>query len=156
MKITEVKIIPVIQFVYVKIVTDEGVYGVGEASLSGRNLAVVEVLEHIKPILLGQDPSRIEFIWQDIFRGTFWRGGPVMQSALAGVDIALWDLNGKALGVPTYKLLGGAARDKVLVYRHCGVKLRNSSWKRVQTCWPTDGRYYGFPLSCRNRTLIQR
>lgn len=122
MKITEVRVIPVIQFVYVKIVTDEGIYGIGEASLSGRNLAVVEALEHLKPLLIGRDPSRIEFIWQDIFRGTFWRGGPVMQSALAGVDIALWDLNGKALGVPTYKLLGGAARDKVLLYRHCGGK----------------------------------
>ena len=122
MKITEVRIIPVIQFVYVKIVTDEGVYGVGEASLSGRNLAVVEALRHIKPLIMGKDPTRIEFIWQDIFRGTFWRGGPVMQSALAGIDIALWDLNGKVLGVPTYRLLGGAARDKVLVYRHCGGK----------------------------------
>lgn len=122
MKITEVRIFPVVQFVYVKIMTDEGVYGIGEASLSGRNLAVVEALEHIKPFLIGQDPTRIEFIWQDIFRGTFWRGGPVLQSALAGIDIALWDLNGKALGVPVYRLLGGAARDRVLVYRHTGGK----------------------------------
>ena len=121
MKITDVKVFPVHQFVYVKIFTDEGVYGIGEASLSGRSLAVVEALEqHIKPLLIGQDATRIEFIWQDIFRGTFWRGGPVLQSALAGVDIALWDLAGKALGVPTYRLLGGAARDKVLVYRHVG------------------------------------
>ena len=121
MKITDVKVFPVHQFIYVKILTDEGVYGIGEASLSGRSLAVVEALEqHIKPLLIGQDATRIEFIWQDIFRGTFWRGGPVLQSALAGVDIALWDLAGKALGVPTYRLLGGAARDKVLVYRHVG------------------------------------
>lgn len=119
MRIVDLKVFPVRQFVYVKLVTDEGLYGVGEASLSGRSLAVVEALErHIKPLLLGQDATRIEFIWQDIFRGTFWRGGPVLQSALAGVDIALWDLAGKALGVPTYRLLGGAARDKVLVYRH--------------------------------------
>jgi galactonate dehydratase len=69
-------------------------------------------------LLIGQDATRIEYIWQDIFRGTFWRGGPVLQSALAGIDIALWDLAGKALGVPTYRLLGGKARDKVLVYRH--------------------------------------
>ena len=119
MKITDVRVYPVNQFVYVKIVTDEGFYGIGEASLSGRSLAVVQALEeHIKPLLIGQDATRIEFIWQDIFRGSFWRGGPVLQSALAGVDIALWDLAGKALGVPTYRLLGGAARDKVLVYRH--------------------------------------
>jgi L-alanine-DL-glutamate epimerase-like enolase superfamily enzyme len=118
MKIKEIRIFPVAQFVYVKIITDEGLYGLGEASLSGRTLAVVEALNTIKPLLIGQDATRIEFIWQDIFRGTFWRGGPVLQSALAGIDIALWDLAGKALGVPTYRLLGGAARDKVLVYRH--------------------------------------
>ena len=121
MKITDLKVFPVGQFIYVKIVTDEGIYGIGEGSLSGRSLAVVGALEHhIKPLLIGQDATRIEHIWQDIFRGTFWRGGPVLQSALAGVDIALWDLAGKALGVPTYRLLGGATRDKVLVYRHTG------------------------------------
>ena len=133
MKITDLKIFPVEQFVYVKIVTDEGVHGVGEASLSGRPLAVVGALEHIKPLLIGQDATRIEHIWQDIFRGTFWRGGPVLQSALAGIDIALWDLAGKALGVPTYRLLGGATRDKVLVYRHSGVErarqLLDEGWK---------------------------
>ena len=93
-------------------------HGLGEASLSGRSLAVIEALQAIKPSLIGQDATRIEFIWQDIFRGTFWRGGPVLQSALAGIDIALWDLSGKALGVPTYRLLGGAARQRVLLYRH--------------------------------------
>ncbi|MFT5090474.1 MAG: L-alanine-DL-glutamate epimerase-like enolase superfamily enzyme [Candidatus Latescibacterota bacterium] len=118
MKITDIRVFPVAQFVYVKIVVDEGLYGLGEASLSGRTLAVVEALNTIKPLLIGQDATRIEFIWQDIFRGSFWRGGPVLQSALAGIDIALWDLAGKALGVPTYRLLGGAARDRVLVYRH--------------------------------------
>jgi len=118
MKISEIKVFPVGEFIYVKISTDRGVYGIGEASLSGRTLAVASALEHIAPLLIGQDATRIEFIWQDIFRGTFWRGGPVLQSALAGIDIALWDLAGKALGVPTYRLLGGAARDKVLAYRH--------------------------------------
>jgi L-alanine-DL-glutamate epimerase-like enolase superfamily enzyme len=119
MRISDLRVYPVRQFVYVKLITDEGLYGIGEASLSGRSLAVVQALEsHLKPLLIGQDATRIEFIWQDIFRGTFWRGGPVLQSALAGIDIALWDLAGKTLGVPTYRLLGGAARDKVLVYRH--------------------------------------
>ena len=121
MKITDLKVFPVNQFVYVKIVTDEGVHGIGEASLSGRSMAVVEALKtHLKPLLIGRDATRIEHIWQDIFRGTFWRGGPVLQSALAGIDIALWDLAGKALGVPTHRLLGGKTRDKVLVYRHVG------------------------------------
>ncbi len=120
MIISDVKVFPVAEFVYVKIVTEAGLYGIGEASLGGRSLAVVGALDHLKPVLVGQDATRIEHIWQDIFRGTFWRGGPVLQSALAGIDIALWDLAGKALGVPTYRLLGGAARDKVLLYRHAG------------------------------------
>ena len=121
MKITELKIFPVRNWVFVKIVTDDGLYGIGEASLSGRNQAVIAALEtNLKPLLLGQDATRIEYIWQDIFRGTFWRGGPVLQSALAGIDIALWDLNAKALGVPVYRLLGGKSRDRVLYYRHVG------------------------------------
>jgi len=120
MKIVAVDIFPVRQFTYVKITTEDGLYGLGEASLSGRNMAVVHAFDHLTPLLLGQDATRIEHIWQDIYRGTFWRGGPVLQSALAGIDIALWDLAGKALGVPTYRLLGGKARDKVLVYRHVG------------------------------------
>lgn len=108
MKITELKVFPVHNWVFVKLETDEGVYGIGEASLGGRNRAVVEALRaHLRPLLIGQDATRIEHIWQDIFRGTFWRGGPVLQSALAGIDIALWDLNGKALGVPVHRLLGG-------------------------------------------------
>ena len=80
MKITDVKVFPVMQYVYVKILTDEGIYGIGEASLHGRCLAVVEALDHIKPLLIGQDPTRIEYIWQDIFRCTFWRGGPVVRT----------------------------------------------------------------------------
>ena len=120
MKISNVKVFPVASFVYVKIETDEGVYGVGEASLSGRSAPVVAAFEHLRPVLIGQDPTRIEHIWQDIFRGTFWRGGPVLQSALAGIDIALWDLNGKRLGAPCYELLGGHTREKVMLYRHVG------------------------------------
>ena len=118
MKISNIKVFSVGSFVFVKIETDEGVHGLGEASLSGRSAAVVAAFEHLEPLLIGQDPTRIEHIWQDIYRGTFWRGGPVLQSALAGIDIALWDLNGKRLGVPCYQLLGGHARDRVLIYRH--------------------------------------
>ncbi len=118
MKITAVDVFPVQQFVYIKISTDNDLYGIGEASLSGRTMSVVHAFDHLRPLLIGQDATRIEHIWQDVFRGTFWRGGPVLQSALAGIDIALWDLAGKALGVPTYRLLGGKARDKVLPYRH--------------------------------------
>ena len=107
MKIDALEVYPVDQFVYVKIRTDAGLYGLGEASLSGRSLAVVAALEHLEPVLVGQDASRIEHIWQDIFRGTFWRGGPVLQSALAGIDIALWDLAGQRRGTSVSRLLGG-------------------------------------------------
>ena len=120
MKIVDLKILPINSDVFVQIVTDEGLTGIGDGSLSGRSQAVVGALEHIREYLIGQDATRIEHIWQDIFRGTFWRGGPVLQSALAGIDIALWDLAGKALGVPTYRLLGGASRDGVMAYRHTG------------------------------------
>ena len=139
MRIAQVKIFPVANFLYVKILTDDGLYGIGEASLSGRTHAVVGAFEHLIPVLIGQDSTRIEHIWQDIFRGTFWRGGPVLQSALAGIDIALWDLNGKALGVPCYRLLGGATRDKVLVYRHAGgdspEELVDNSQRLVEEGW---------------------
>lgn len=139
MKITHITTLPVASFVYVKIHTEDGLYGLGEASLSGRQSAVVGALEQIAPLLIGRDATRIEHIWQDIFRGTFWRGGPVLQSALAGIDIALWDLNGKALGVPVHRLLGGLARNKVLVYRHVGgatpQSLVDSSRKLLDEGW---------------------
>jgi galactonate dehydratase len=143
MRICEIEIFPVRQFVYLKILTDDGLSGLGEASLNGRSLAVVEALNHVRDALVGQDATRIEHLWQKIFRGTFWRGGPVLQSALAGLDIALWDLAGKSLGVPTYRLLGGAARTKALAYCHAGGKnpeeiaadakrLAEQGWKAVR------------------------
>jgi L-alanine-DL-glutamate epimerase-like enolase superfamily enzyme len=106
-------------FVYVKVETDAGVFGVGDGSCSDRDFAVIETIhKHFAPALIGRDPTRIEFIWQDIFRGNFWVAGPIMQSALSGIDMALWDIFGKLTGLPVYRLLGGAARDRVLVYRH--------------------------------------
>lgn len=105
----------------VKIETDEGVYGLGEATLGAGHAepGVVAVLqEHLRPVLLGRDPRRIDFLWQDNFRGHYWVGGPVLQTALSGVDMALWDILGKLAGMPVYQLLGGACRDRVLVYRH--------------------------------------
>ena len=133
MKITDLKVFPVQNWIFVKIETDQGIHGIGEASLSGRSMAVVEALRsHLKPLLIGQDATRIEHIWQDIFRGTFWRGGPVLQSAIAGIDIALWDLNAKALGVPVYRLLGGKCRDRVLLYRHMGAESPEALGERGQ------------------------
>lgn len=103
---------------YVIIETDQGISGLGEATLHTRQMAVDGVLKSLTPVLIGKDPSRIEFLWQDIFRGTFWRGGPVLMSALSAVDMALWDIKGKAVGLPVYQLLGGKCRDKLKVYIH--------------------------------------
>lgn len=106
-------------FVTLKIVTDDGLVGLGDATLNGRELAVAAYLtEHVAPWLEGRDARRIEDIWQMLYRGAYWRRGPVTMTAIAAVDMALWDLKGKALGVPVYQLLGGASRDAVMVYGH--------------------------------------
>ena len=101
---------------YVLIDTDEGITGLGEATLHTRQTAVDAVLRQLESVITGQDPMRTEFIWQDIFRGTFWRGGPVLMSALSGIDMALWDIKGKALNTPVYNLLGGKSRDRIQLY----------------------------------------
>lgn len=106
-------------FVTLKLTTDEGVYGLGDATLNGRELAVVSYLEdHVVPLLIGRDPSRIEDIWQYLYHGAYWRRGPVTMAAIGAVDVALWDIKGKVLDTPVYDLLGGASRDKVLAYGH--------------------------------------
>ena len=122
MKITDAKVIvssPGRNFVTLKIITDDGVYGLGDATLNGREMAVVSYLtEHVIPILIGRDARRIEDTWQFLYKGAYWRRGPVTMSAIAAVDTALWDIAGKALNVPVYQLLGGASRDAILVYGH--------------------------------------
>ncbi|WP_414902571.1 D-mannonate dehydratase ManD [Sphingomonas flavalba] len=106
-------------FVSVKIETDQGVYGVGDATLNGRELAVASYLQdHVLPCVVGRDPRRIEDIWQYLYRGAYWRRGPVTMSAIAAVDMALWDIKAKMAGMPLYDLLGGKSRDGVLVYGH--------------------------------------
>ncbi|MEE9433768.1 MAG: D-mannonate dehydratase ManD [Sphingorhabdus sp.] len=106
-------------FVTLKIETDEGVYGIGDATLNGRELAVAAYLtEHVIPCLIGRDAERIEDIWQYLYRGAYWRRGPVTMTAIAAVDMALWDIKAKAADMPLYQLLGGASRDKVMVYGH--------------------------------------
>jgi mannonate dehydratase len=106
-------------FVTLKIVTDEGVYGLGDATLNGRELAVKAYLEeHVVPCLIGRDPRRIEDTWQYLYRGAYWRRGPVTMTAIAAVDMALWDIVGKLAGMPVYQLLGGRSRDGVMLYGH--------------------------------------
>lgn len=122
MKIVNCKVIvtcPGRNFVTVKIETDEGVYGIGDATLNGRELSVVSYLEdHLFPCLIGRDPQQIEDIWQYLYRGAYWRRGPVTMTAIAGIDTALWDIKGKVAGLPLYELLGGRSRDGIMVYGH--------------------------------------
>jgi mannonate dehydratase len=106
-------------FVTLKVETAEGIYGVGDGTLNGRELAVASYLnDHVVPMLIGRDAHQIEDIWQFLYRGAYWRRGPVTMSAIAAVDTALWDLKGKAAGLPVYQLLGGASRTGVRVYGH--------------------------------------
>jgi mannonate dehydratase len=122
MKITACRVVvtcPGRNFVTLKIETDQGLHGIGDATLNGRELAVASYLsDHVAPALVGRDASRIEDIWQYQYRGAYWRRGPVTMTAIAAVDTALWDIKGKAAGLPLYQLLGGASRDGVMVYGH--------------------------------------
>lgn len=122
MKITQVTTIltsPNQNYLFVKIITDSGVYGVGDASLNGREQAVADLIDaYLTPLLIGRDPGQIEDFWQLAYRGTYWRGGNIMMSALCGIDMALWDILGKTSGKPLYALLGGKMRNSVLCYSH--------------------------------------
>lgn len=120
MKIVEVRTFISGYAAFVKVFTDEGITGLGEVTLDGRELTAIRAVEHYRAQLIGKDPFNTEDIWQTLYRGTFWRGGPALLTALSGVDIALWDIKGKALGTPVYNLLGGRVRDKILVYCHIG------------------------------------
>ncbi len=118
MKITAVRPFVLDAGVFVKVDTDENLYGIGEAGLQKRGRAIAETVKSMEPDLVGQDPFRTEHLWQTMFRGGFFPGGNIQTSAVSAVDIALWDIKGKALGVPVYELLGGRVRDKVVCYPH--------------------------------------
>lgn len=121
MKITDAKVYvcsPGRNFVTLKIFTDQGIYGLGDATLNGRELAVVAYLEYLIPTLIDKNPSQIEDLWQYFYRGAYWRRGPVTMAAIAAIDMALWDIKGKALNTPVYNLLGGRCRKGVMVYGH--------------------------------------
>jgi galactonate dehydratase len=120
-KISAIECFPVPpRWLFVRVSTDEGVVGWGEASLEGHTEAVVGAFESLKDRLIGADAFRIEEAWQIGYRGGFYRGGPVSMSALSGLDQALWDIKGKALGVPVWQLLGGQVRDRIEVYSWIG------------------------------------
>lgn len=125
MRITEIDALPIsagpgypFAVIIVLVRTDEGLTGIGEASLAGKGRGVLGTIDHFRELLIGKDPTGIEHHWSEMVRGTFWSTGQVVMSAVAGIDQALWDLKGKRLGVPVYDLLGGPTREKVRVYRH--------------------------------------
>src|SRR6476659_5511463 len=122
MRIVDAKVIvccPGRNFVTLKIVTEDGVHGLGDATLNGRELAVASYLEdHVVPLLIGRDARKIEDTWQYLYKGAYWRRGPVTMTAISAVDTALWDIRGKTLNTPVYQLIGGASRESVLVYGH--------------------------------------
>lgn len=158
MKITNVETYPVMEGhssgLYVVVDTDEGIYGVGESGLGGRTQAIMGAVNHLKEMLLGEDPFRIGHLWQLMFRGGFFPAKLILSSAASAIDIALWDIKGKALGVPVYELLGGRQRDKVVCYPHNQVgadssevtplvesclKTKEEGWKFVRWGLPLTG-----------------
>ena len=156
MKITNIEAYPVWggqrNFLFVVVDTDEGISGVGETGITGRELAIMGAIEHFKELLIGMDPGRIEHIWQFLFRGGFFPAQRILTAAMAAIDIALWDIKGKALGVPIYELFGGKVRDKVVCYPHnrghaleieplvesC-LETKEQGWKFVRWGLPQNG-----------------
>ncbi|MPY88470.1 MAG: D-galactonate dehydratase family protein [Luteitalea sp.] len=122
MNIVDAKVIvccPGRNFVTLKLVTEDGITGLGDATLNGRELAVASYLnDHVVPLLIGRDARRIEDTWQYLYVGAYWRRGPVTMASVSAVDMALWDIKAKAAGMPLFQLLGGRSRDGVLVYGH--------------------------------------
>ncbi len=156
MKITNIEGFPVWgghrNYFFLVIDTDEGIYGVGEGGITSRELASVGYIEHIKPLLIGQDPFRIEHLWQLMWRGGFFPAEGIAAATISAIDIALWDIKGKALNVPVYDLMGGRVRDKVVCYPHNSghhmdtqaivdscQKTKAEGWKFVRWGLPSDG-----------------
>lgn len=122
MKIVDARVIvcsPGRNFVTLKLITEDGIHGLGDATLNGRELSVASYLaDHVIPLLIGRDARRIEDTWHYLYKGAYWRRGPVTMAAIGAVDTALWDIAGKAMNVPVYRLLGGRSREAVMVYGH--------------------------------------
>jgi L-alanine-DL-glutamate epimerase-like enolase superfamily enzyme len=147
MKITGVECLPVHDgrnCVFVIVDTDEGIYGVGEAGLTRRAEAIAAVCRDYAAILVGEDPFRIEHHWQRMSRGFFFPHDKIAGSALAAVDIALWDIMGKALGVPIYQLLGGRVRDKQVVYPHMGGRTPEQLVERCLAAYEEGWKFVRF------------
>src|SRR3977135_2578133 len=151
MKIVDARVIvcsPGRNFVTLKLVTEDGLHGLGDASLNGRELAVASYLsEHVVPLLIGRDARRIEDMWQYLYKGAYWRRGPVTMTAIAAVDTALWDILGKTLDTPVYQLLGGASRDSVMVYGHANGSTEDETVRAVEEYIAMGYRAVGAPCA---------
>ncbi len=162
MRITDAKVIvtcPGRNFVTLKLTTEDGLTGLGDATLNGRELSVAGYLsDHLVPLLIGRDARRVEDTWQYLYKGAYWRRGPVTMAAIAAVDTALWDIKAKAADMPLYELLGGASREAVLVYAHANGKDTEAALRdvaahldlgykaiRVQSGIPGLASTYGVP-----------
>src|SRR5579883_400179 len=122
MKITRIQTFPVQpRWLFVKMETDEGIVGYGEC-LGDKAYVIAEAVRSYEHALIGQDPRRITHHWQTMYRAGFWRGGPTLNAAISGLEMCLWDILGKSLGVPVWQLLGGSVRDKIRVYAHLRAK----------------------------------
>jgi galactonate dehydratase len=119
MKITRLELIHVKpRWLFLKLYTDEGLIGLGEPVVEGRARTVETAVRELESCLIGQNPLRIEHLWQMMYRGTFYRGGPVLVSAISGIEQALWDIKGQYYGLPVHEMIGGACRDKIRMYGH--------------------------------------
>ena len=126
-KITELEILKVPpSWVWLKLHTDEGVYGIGEPYLEEAGDSVIAEVRRLEPVLIGKDPRRVEELWELMYRASGYRGGAVTMSAISGIDIALWDVAGKLAGLPIHRMLGGAVRDRIKMYHSSGGALAHS------------------------------
>ncbi len=157
MKITEVKTFPVFygtrNYMFVKIETDEGIYGMGEFGLTWREQAGLGAIRHMASDLIGQDPLTIERIWQTLFRGDFFPGGRINMAAQSAIDIALWDIKGKALEQPVYMLLGGKMRDRAVCYTGIGGKRPEDTAQAARACTAEGWRYLRLSVMDRDGLL---
>ena len=109
-----------VNWAFCKVYTNQGLTGLGEGSITSKEATLTQAIMEHERFLIGKDPTDIELLWQGMFRYPRWRGGPILNSAISAVEIALWDILGQALGVPIYKLLGGAARKRIRLYKDVG------------------------------------
>ena len=145
-KITGLRTRVVADEVYLKVTTNQGVVGEGHATVHRKSATCEAAIKDLERVLVGRDPTRIEFLWQAMYRWPRWRGGPVLNAAISGVDLALWDILGKLLDVPVYRLLGGSARERVRLYIHGSGKEGGTASQIVGLLGDQDK-----PLRCRRR-----